>query len=245
MLNLGNILDYLETCRPYGQQRYRALVAAKMIGWFLFMTSLVFLVEEKYDTLGSAAVAEKAIIGHISSNALLIGALLLFVEFIIRFCIDMAKAVKELREKKSMSRLRLETDEAHVQYLLEQSEPSLEYARFYLKQTASRTGEWIAHGFGNAAAILPLSVLLLSMAGQLGLVGWFAPILTAGHPINGALIRPIFFACALILLAFAGAYGLLAQQRRNSYKLDLIEMALTLKSVRQDKSRTRARRDKR
>lgn len=240
MLNLGDILDYLDKCRPYGQQQNQVLLLAKLISWSIFMVGLVMALEGKFDSLGWSSPAQKTVVAA-SSVAVLVGALMIVSIVIVEMAIDIVRTVREIRDGKSIIRRKLETDEAHIRFLLEQSEQSLEYAQAYLKQMTSRTGEWITHGFGPAAAFLPLVALFLSFYKELGVLGWFQSAFIDGHPPNAALTRPIFFVCAVAFLAFAAAYGLLAQQRRNNYKLGLIEMALTLKAVRGNRPRTKTR----
>ena len=162
---------------------------------------------------------------------------MLVVTFFVQLAIECLRNLRERKDRKSFIRRKLEMDETHIQFLLEQSEQSLEYAQCYLKQTTSRTGESIAHSFGNAAA-LPLLLVFLTFYKELGVIGWIQSAFADGHPSNPALIRLVFFVCAVAFLAFAGAYGLLAQQRRDSYKLGLVEIALKLKAVRGSREST-------
>ncbi|WGS43410.1 hypothetical protein LFL97_07765 [Burkholderia sp. JSH-S8] len=65
--------------------------------------------------------------------------------------------------------------------------------------------------------------------------------MTQNHPLNPLVLRLIVLAVAVAMLTVVAAYGLAAEQRKNSYRLGLLEMAITLKSMTDKPRRGRSR----
>lgn len=246
MLNLENILKHLETCRPYGQQRRNpVLVATTALGWILFISGVIVAAEEKFGAFGNPSNLQGESFLRVAQAALAIGATILLILVFVYIGIDIRISIQEAKDGKTMGQRRLANDEAHLDYLLKQSAESLEYAITYLKQMHSRTTDWISHSYGNAVAIIPLFVISLTIFKELGVIGWFQSAIINGHVHNTALVQPIFFVCALVFLAFAAAYALMTQQRRNNYQLGLLEIALKLKTLQSNKASARLVKHKR
>ncbi|WGS50118.1 hypothetical protein LFL96_00995 [Paraburkholderia sp. D15] len=233
MHNLDKILDHLEKCKPYAPQNPVVVRRITFTGWALFLIGAAALFAVKITVTTrplsglNRAVADGAVIGVV------LGSALLFLAFIAQFVVGVQTTLRERAESnpRTTAQRRLEVDENNVRFLLDQPDRSLEYAQCYLRQMNSRTGEWIAHVFGSAAPVLPLLAVLLAVSRELGVTHWLEDAFAQGHPANPLVLRLIFFAIALAVLTVATAFGLAAEQRKNSYRLGLIEMAITLKNM--------------
>ncbi|WP_175787260.1 hypothetical protein [Burkholderia anthina] len=244
MHNLDKILEHLGRCKPYAQQSPRVVRWATFIGWALFLMSVAVALGVKLDVLRhplsglSRVVAEIILLGGVLGSLVI-----LTIAFIFQVIADVRMTFRKRIEVKSktIAQRRLEVDESNVQFLLGQSDKSLVYAQCYLKQMNCRTGEWIAHVFGSAAPVLPLLAVLFTFSRDLGVIRWLEGILTQDHSSNPLVLRMIVFAIALAISTVVAAYGLAAEQRKNSYMLGLLEIAITLKSM-MDKPRRAQRR---
>ena len=233
MHNLDKIIEHLEKCKPYAPQNAIVVRRATFTGWALFLigATAAFAVKITVTTRPltglNRAIADSATIGLVS------GSLLLVLAFIAQIVVGVQTTLRERAEPspKTTAQRRLEVDESNVRFLLDQPDRSLEYAQCYLSQMNSRTGEWITHVFGSAAPVLPLLAVLLTVSRELGVTHWLEDALAQGHPGSPLALRLIFFAIALAVLTVATAFGLAAEQRKNSYRLGLVEMAITLKNM--------------
>lgn len=233
MHNLDKILEHLGKCKPYAQQNTPAARRATFIGWVLFLISAAAILTVKLSVTTLPPSGSDRFIADSARIGVVFGALLLFIAFITQVVVDVRTTFRNRAEsnQKTVTQRRLEVDESNVLFLLDQSDKSLTYAQCYLKQMNSRTGEWIAHVFGNAAPVLPLLVVLFALSRDLGVIRWLEQALTQDHPSNPLVLRLIVLAVAVAILTVVAAYGLAAEQRKNSYRLGLLEMAITLKSM--------------
>ncbi|AOK15977.1 hypothetical protein WT26_08060 [Burkholderia cepacia] len=243
MHNLDKILEHLGKCKPYAQQNTPAARRATFIGWVLFLISAAAILAVKLSVTTLPPSGSDRFIADSARIGVVFGALLLFIAFITQVVVDVRTTFRNRAEsnQKAVTQRQLEVDENNVLFLLDQPDKSLAYAQCYLKQMNSRAGEWIAHLFGNAAPLLPLLVVLFAFSRDLGVVRWLERTLTQDHPSNPLVLRLIVFAIAVAILIFVFAYGLAAEQRRNSYRLGLLEMAITLKSMSDKPRRGRSR----
>lgn len=243
MHNLDKILEHLGKCKPYAQQNTLAARRATFIGWVLFLISAAAILAVKLSVTNLSPSGSDRFIADSARIGIVLGALLLFLAFITQVVVDVRTTFRNRAEpnQKTVTQRRLEVDESNVLFLLDQSDKSLAYAQCYLKQMNSRTGEWIAHVFGNAAPVLPLLVVLFALSRDLGVIRWLEQALTQDHPSNPLVLRLIVLVVAVAILTVVAAYGLAAEQRKNSYRLGLLEMAITLKSMTDKPRRGRSR----
>ncbi|WGS43408.1 hypothetical protein LFL97_07750 [Burkholderia sp. JSH-S8] len=174
MHNLDKILEHLGKCKPYAQQNAPAARRATFIGWVLFLISAAAILAVKLSVTTLPPSGPDRFIADSARIGVLLGSLLLFLAFIIQLVVDIRTTFRngEGANQKTVTQRRLEVDESNVLLLLDKSDKSLAYAQCYLKQMNSRTGEWIAHVFGNAAPVLPLLVVLFALSRDLGVVRW-------------------------------------------------------------------------
>ncbi|HIE1653684.1 TPA: hypothetical protein ACXJGC_004986 [Burkholderia cenocepacia] len=247
MHNLDNILEHLGKCKPYAQQNTIAARWATFIGWGLFLISASTILVVKLSVTTLPPSGSDRFIVDSARIGVVLGSLLLFFAFIVQLVVDIRTTFRNGggANQKAITQRRLEVDENNVLFLLDQSDKSLAYAQCYLKQMNSRTGEWIAHVFGNAAPVLPLLVVLFALSRDLGVIRWLEQALTQSHPSNPLVLRLIVLVIAVAILTVVAAYGLAAEQRKNSYRLGLLEMAITLKGMMDKPRRARKRGDER
>lgn len=233
MHNLEKIIQHFEKCKPYAQQNTVIVRRTTFIGWALFLFGTVAALAVKLTVTTRPLSGLSWAIGRGAQGGLVLGSVLIFLAFIAQMAGEMYTTFRERAgpNSKTLAQRRLEVDQNNVRFLLDQPDRSLEYAQFYLRQMNSRTGEWIAHVFGSAAPALPLLAVLLTFSRELGVTHWLEDAFAPGHVANPPVLRLIFLAIVLGVSTVAAALGLSAEQRKNSYRLGLIEMAITLKNM--------------
>ncbi|WP_145956485.1 MULTISPECIES: hypothetical protein [Burkholderia] len=233
MHNLDKILEHLGRCKPYAQQNNRLAQRATFVGWALFLLSVAAVLAVKLGVTTLPPTDFERVVADFARIGTVLGAVLLFLAFAIHVFVDVQTTLRHrsVPDPKTVTQRRLEIDESNVLFLLDQSDKSLAYAQCYLRQMNSRAGEQIAHVFGSAAPVIPLVVVLVSFSRDLGVIRWLEGAWAQDHPSNPLVLRLVVFAIAVAILIVVAACGLAAEQRRNSYRLGLLEMAITLKSM--------------
>jgi hypothetical protein len=128
------------------------------------------------------------------------------------------------------------TDEQSVQFLLRQPEPQLQYAKHWLKVKAARVDGQVARWFSEKTTIVSLVVLTFSSVQDFGGLPWLEKTLAQSMHAGNFLNVVILVALVFVFGASLGAMMLKVLRERYAYQLELVELALTLKSLAQDKS---------
>ncbi|MGF6444375.1 hypothetical protein [Paraburkholderia youngii] len=125
----------------------------------------------------------------------------------------------------------VETDDKHARTLTQHSEEALKYAQHCLKLRIARIDGRIALFLGEKVAVVSLFVGAFSQIKEMGGVSWlsaaFEQGITPGNYLNAMGLAALALGVGLLL----GGMALKLSQRRYTYQLELIELALLLKTL--------------
>ncbi|MEJ2768760.1 hypothetical protein [Mycetohabitans sp. B46] len=237
MLDINEILTHLASCKPYQPPRPRWKYCVERAGKCLFGIVVMYLV-----ILGGFAWWHTCVapLSRLLVNIVVACGYALLAVMWLSLLVLPLLAVFDLvgwKRTRPVSLLgEVATDERSVQFLLRQPEPQLQYAKHWLKVKAARVDGQVARWFGEKTTIFSLIALTFSSVKDFGGLPWLertlAQSMRAGNYLSAVFLGALVFVFCLSL----GAMMLKVLRERYAYQLELVELALTLKSLAQDKS---------
>lgn len=239
MLNIDEVLTYLTTqCKPSRPTPNKGPWQRNLersSNWMLafsgvaFAALVILALIHKFHPLSEGLRTSAAWLGV----ACMFLALLSLMVGMIANLISWRSHVKGRRAKHERDPIRneVETDEMYARHLMKYSEESLKYARHCLQTKISRIDGRIAIFFGKELAVLALLGGGISQIKDLGGISWLSDTFKLGL-VPGNYLNSIALAVLALVTGLAlGAISLKNLQRHYAYQVEIIELALLLKSL--------------